>query len=440
MSSSKFLRLMACMPGFMSVAIMAQNTPNGEIPVARTTPSVETAAPDAPPFPAWEKFSAGIHDLWPRIYAKLPPRLRDDPQVRQEAARLLLSAITQQAIEAISADGDHPVFLPFISMTLNLAQPNADTTYRSARITPGGVYRLRGTVGSLPISKIGQLGPTAAQTGGGTKALGYLDLNRLKTDKAGRFDVLVSVEKPTGYVGEWWKLDPATTMLMIRQMGSDWFNEKDPTLAIERVDVPVARPRPSAEELSRRLTDIPRKASNIASFLVDHAEGLRNVGYINKLRVFDVSNGAALQGQFYYEGAYDLKPDQALIVEAKVPSKCVYYSMILTNQIYETTDWYNNLASLNNSQVKVDRDGILRIVVSAKDPGVPNWLDTSGYPEGVLQGRWTDCNDQPVPVVKLVPLTEVRASLPADTPRVTPEQREQQVRDRRAAAQMRPLW
>jgi hypothetical protein len=53
-------------------------------------------------------------------------------------------------------------------------------------------------------------------------------------------------------------------------------------------------------------------------------------------------------GQFYYEGAYELLPDDALIVEAKVPDKCSYWSVILTNDIYETTDWYNNQSSLND--------------------------------------------------------------------------------------------
>src|SRR3546814_8684388 len=87
--------------------------------------------------------------------------------------------------------------------------------------------------------------------------------------------------------------------------------------------------------------------------------------YINKLRVFDVSNGSALVGQFYYEGAYELTPDEALIIESKVPAKCGYSSLILTNDIYETTDWYNNLSSLNGSQVHIAKDGMLRIVVSA---------------------------------------------------------------------------
>src|SRR3546814_12850407 len=99
--------------------------------------------------------------------------------------------------------------------------------------------------------------------------------------------------------------------------------------------------------------------------------------------------------------------------------------------------WYNNQASLNNAQWRVDGDGILRVVVSAKDPGVPNWLDTPGHPSGAIQGRWTDCNAQPVPSVRNVARAEVRASLPAETPSIPPEKGPRILRDRRDAAQPR---
>jgi hypothetical protein len=161
---------------------------------------------------------------------------------------------------------------------------------------------------------------------------------------------------------------------------------------------------------------------------------------LNKLHVFDVSKMGGLAGQFYYEGAYELKPDEALIVETSVPQGCVYSSIILTNDIYETTDWYNNESSLNGSQVRVDRDGVLRVVVAGSDPGVPNWLDTAGYASGAVQGRWTQCATTPVPSERVVKLAEVRRYLPADTPVVTPAERDRIVRERRAVLQQRPLW
>jgi hypothetical protein len=173
---------------------------------------------------------------------------------------------------------------------------------------------------------------------------------------------------------------------------------------------------------------------------VDHVEGLRREGYINRLKEFDVSHLGGLVGQFYYEGAYELSPDEALILEAKVPAKCTYWSVILTNDIYETTDRYNNQSSLNGSQLRIDGDGIVRVVISAKDPGVPSWLDTAGYPSGAIQGRWNECGATPIPTLRKVAVTDVRQSLPADTPTVTLAQREETVRTRRAQVQQRPLW
>src|SRR3546814_3501739 len=49
--------------------------------------------------------------------------------------------------------------------------------------------------------------------------------------------------------------------------------------------------------------------------------------------------------------------------------------------------WVNNHSSLNDAQARVDKDGLFRAVISAQDPGVPNWLDTAGNASGAVQGR-----------------------------------------------------
>jgi hypothetical protein len=88
----------------------------------------------------------------------------------------------------------------------------------------------------------------------------------------------------------------------------------------------------------------------------------------------------------------------------------------------------------------VDADGVVRYVVSAKDPGVPNWLDTSGYASGAIQGRWADCSSNPIPTVRKVDFLQIRDSLPSGTPTVTPHDREKNIRERRSQLQQRPLW
>jgi hypothetical protein len=403
-------------------------------------PAFAAAPQPAPPAPSpvagWGEFVDSLRSLPERMLAKLPEAMRSDPQVQQEVARLALEALASQSLDALAGDGDAPQFLPAIGQVLNVGQPNADTIYRSATLTPGASYRITGTPGTLALSVIAQVVPQGAP-GAGARA--HLNLATLKTDAQGRIDVLLSAKKPEGYAGDWWELNPAATRLMVRMVSADWGREVEPTLAIERTDRPVARPRPAAAELERRLRGLPRQVDYIALMFVDHVEKLRQEGYVNRLKVFDVPFGA-LAGQFYYEGVYDLADDEALIVESPVPAKCDYRSLILTNEIYETTDWYNNHSSLNGVQAPADPDGRLRIVVSARDPGVRNWLDTAGYAKGVIQGRWTGCDSQPIPAVQKVKVADVLKVLPKGAATVTPAQREEIVRERRRALQQRPLW
>lgn len=390
----------------------------------------------------WDEFIERVRTLPERMLAKLPAHRRGDPQVQQEVARLALEALACSTIDALGSDADHPVFLTQIGQVINVGQPNADTIYRIARVAPTGVYRLRGLRGTLRMFDIAQSPPSPGEPGykpeRGSRT--SHDCNALGLDEHGRFDVILSPQRPPGHAGDWWKLEPTTNKLILRMVSSDWEREQNATISIERVDAPVTRPRPSAAELETRLRNLPGAMDLIGLLFVDHVEALRREGYVNTLKVFDLSKMGGLASQFYYEGTYDLRDDEALIVEATVPARCLYRSLILTNDIYETTDWYNNHSSLNDSQAQADADGVLRIVVSARDPGVPNWLDTAGHPQGLIQGRWADCDSQPIPSVRKARLAEVRQFLPADTPTISPKERERIIRDRRAALQQRPLW
>lgn len=392
----------------------------------------------------WDAMVAGLERLPATLLGKLPEDMRNDPQVQQEVGRLALQALTLSTVSALGGDGDHPVFLPSIGELMNVGQPNADTIYKAAEITPGGVYRLRGHRGSLNMAVIGQVGPSPADPGSDGSHPGptrnYLYLSDLKTDGDGDFDVLLSAERPGDYTGDWWQLHPRTYRLMLRQVSSDWQREVDPAISIERVDIPVRRRRPAAEAMEARLRGVPQMTTFMATMFVDQVQKLRQQGYVNKLKVLDVSQIGGLDDQFYYEGAYDLASDEALIIEARHPENCRYRSVILTNEIYQTTDWYNNQSSLNGAQAAVDADGMLRVVISEQDPGVPNWVDTAGYARGLVQGRWTHCDSHPVPIVKKVSVAEVREHLPPETPVITPEQRETIIRERRAAYQQRRHW
>ena len=79
-------------------------------------------------------------------------------------------------------------------------------------------------------------------------------------------------------------------------------------------------------------------------------------------------------------------------------------------------------------------------MISAQDPGVPNWLDNAGYQRGMILGRWTECDAAPTPVITRVKVADVRKYLPGNTPVVSAEVRDTSMRLRRKAAQMRRRW
>jgi hypothetical protein len=191
--------------------------------------------------------------------------------------------------------------------------------------------------------------------------------------------------------------------------------------------------------LQARLKRLSDYANFIGPLLVSDPTDLKAAGIVNRL-VPKTLNRGFLPRQYYYHGAYDLNNDEALLIEVKVPAQCRYWSIILTNHLYVTTDWSNNQSSLNDSQAELDKDGVLRLVVSARDPGVPNWIATAGYPEGLVQGRWFGCGTAPIPRVRKLPLVEIRGAIPSDTPLVSPAERERLVRARRSALQQRPMW
>jgi hypothetical protein len=93
-------------------------------------------------------------------------------------------------------------------------------------------------------------------------------------------------------------------------------------------------------------------------------------------------------------------------------------------------DYTHRQSSLNGHQAHIDADGRFRCVVAHRDPGVPNWLDSAGHREGVVQYRWIWSEDNPRPTAQIVPFDELRNALPGDTPVVSPEARRDAIRIR----------
>jgi hypothetical protein len=143
----------------------------------------------------------------------------------------------------------------------------------------------------------------------------------------------------------------------------------------------------------------------------------------------DVPRGLKIQ-QFGF-CFYDLGLDEALMVECDVPDARYWSFQLYGMHFFEALD-LGCITSLNHEQATIGADGRLRLVLAHRDPGVPNWLDTLGRRVALLNFRhFWGSSALPTPETQVMPLAEVRAVLPSDTPMIDAAARETEVRERK---------
>jgi hypothetical protein len=79
----------------------------------------------------------------------------------------------------------------------------------------------------------------------------------------------------------------------------------------------------------------------------------------------------------------------------------------------------------------------VRVVLSARDPGVANWLDTAGHSNGAMILRCVRTETAPTPKARVVKSDDIASVLPADTKLVKPEERQAILAARRRAVHER---
>ncbi len=135
-------------------------------------------------------------------------------------------------------------------------------------------------------------------------------------------------------------------------------------------------------------------------------------------------------------GRWELGADEALILEVE-PPEGVYWSYSLGNPWWETIHYGRHQSSLNGHQAVVDSDGLVRVVLCRRDPGVANWLDTAGYTNGAMILRCVRTTTAPTPSTQVVAFDDIASALPADTKKVTTLERATVLDKRRRAVHER---
>jgi Protein of unknown function (DUF1214) len=363
----------------------------------------------------------------------------DDPQLTAEAHRLFYMALASGWFTAFS-DPDFPDFVPAVNTHLNAVGTNPDFIYGAASIDGNGTYLMSGergdglflmldiVAGGLGVME--QLGPS----------LGTLDFDTLILDDDGHFEVMLSTEQPSGWAGNWHRLDPAARSLSLRQASYNWGQGREARIAIERVDKTHAPRRWSDGEIAERLGALAGYPKRLAGMALGFIKAQRDKGLWNALEHDDWAGRGGVQGQHYYQGLFRLEPGQVLLVETDLPETVRYWNIQLSDMMWNSIDWMNRQSSLNGGQARLDDDGKFRAVIAPDDPGVLNWLDTGGNTEGAIMLRWTGASSGPEPILSVVDSADLKSRLPAGTPFVSKAEREEQLRARRRSVQWRRRW
>jgi hypothetical protein len=230
-------------------------------------------------------------------------------------------------------------------------------------------------------------------------------------------------------------------MLVVREVFSDWAGERPGMLRIQRADrIGAAPPSPTLDALTKRYGVAGKiLISRLRTFLA-FAERFYLGLPVNTLTT-PRSTPGGLTTQFSSAGHYDLHDDQAMIVTVPA-SNAPYQGIQLGSMWYVSLDYINHQTSLTRDQARIDPDGMIRYVISERDPHVANWLERTGHRRGYVQLRWQrlsrELTEADGPTVDIVAVDDLPKLLPYHTP-IGPEQWRERIAARQAATAARML-
>lgn len=333
-----------------------------------------------------------------------------------DGGRYLAEIALHQLRRSAFTDPDYPAFRSQFPEAAHTGLVNPDNLYESASIRSGVDYVIRGTRGTTAdvVFQVYEANPGVK---GSLRGISTLSLDQIHFEDDGSFEVHVG---PTPHPRNWLKTDEGAGLLLARWSHSDWATERAGRAEVVRVGSEgVPAPVESEREVARAIRDATAAVPDAGEFWLGWAGRVRLGTFDNDVTAPRETGGEGLKGQVNVAGKFALDDGEALIVT--VPkTDARYQGFQLGNFWFDSLEWANRQTSLSGGQARLGSDGRYHYVISEKDPGVPNWLDTTGLREGLFflrfQGLRTPIADADAPTARLVRIDEIRKHLPPDTP------------------------
>lgn len=327
----------------------------------------------------------------------------DEPDVL-DGYRLLFSLLHVAVTAYVWGDKENPRFVDVIGPYLKWGGDNSDAFYQLAPIDPRRTYTVRGNRGdSVYLSLTVYGGPDDGHYS--TRIVGTLNHRVFEFDDDGNFELTLSPDEPPGATpGTWLPLDADAVVALTRDYLDNPDTDRRATWSIESVDRPVRRLDDRAD-LARRMRAARTWIAEQCSFIPTRISPPNEIA--EPYPVPQNAYGWSAADAAYAMGAYDLGPDEALVIDGTSP-ECVFWNLCLWNPFLHTFNYDYERVTLNGAHVRYESDDSWRIVVSDADPGHPNWVSTAGRSRGLIWLRWflPDATPQR-PVCRVVKVSEV---------------------------------
>lgn len=303
----------------------------------------------------------------------------------------LLRAGLESNIE--SGDPRFPRFYQLANDTIKIGNDNPDNLYLNVNLDGRLDYRIRGQRGTVNYLSFGTKAGDYATTGT-LQASGQLEADDLEINADGSFEIIVSSQK---HQGNWLPMRENTSTMIVRQTFNDRNIEVPAELSIECLSTDgdnYLEPAKLLEQLQRS-TDFVKATANI---FVDWMELFS--AHINQLPSDDQLRCQQAGGDeliHYLQSRWQLAPDEALLIHAKIIPNCKSWNFQLSNFWLESLDYRYYKISVNKHTAVYNDDGSVTIVVAHQDPGAgyPNWLHTAGHDQGAMLFRWIEADTHP---------------------------------------------
>jgi hypothetical protein len=339
---------------------------------------------------------------------------------------------------------DFPYFVASAGPYTKMGLDNPDTLYFHSYLRDDAEYVVtgrRGTTTDLSFQVLGgDYSPVEVPD-----SLTAFDDREIQIAADGTFELRFGPPRDSpapGYV----TLGPGSAMLLVREVYSDWGSERRGTISIRRADRTGCAPAaPGVDTMTKRYRVAGKiLLSRLRTFLAFPQWFYLNLP-VNTLTVPRPTPGG-LATQFSSAGHYELGGDEAMIVTVPDAGKATapYQGIQLGSMWYVSLDYINHQTSLTADQARTDPDGILRFVISERDPGVANWLECTGHHRGYVQIRWQRLSrglgPADGPRAEVVRFADLAGLLPYyEQARVTPGEHAARIAARQAAVAARML-